>query len=442
MKSKLFFLILLSIFSSKLNAQQPHPYLKVGDKIEDYTFNELINSPRKRISISDYRGKWLVLDFWSLSCPVCIKELPKIDQIAKAFADKLEVLAVSSFELGKNDAGKTYKEMTENLFNFKAERYKFKIASAFDNDFFKISKITSTPVVFVIDPDGNLAAKATSVDSTSIANIIQGKSAIYPIYYFDAEDGDARNTFARPASTISTGNDTALVGRAILTKSNGGFEFFNTTNGHSKAVGEELPYLYKFGYTGKEEWDGVDSLSKMLFNELILETKNPSIFFADSSSPNLGNRYNYSLTIPRDLGPTEMRKILINDLDRFLGLKSSIQVRKVPIYKLVVIDQKKVLKLKAKGGSINYKPLNYAFKGFEAKNIPLARFAASLEDAVRDNNKPGYVLDGTGLNFPIDIKFDVNRYDWFETINFLNKMGFGIIADEKEMPCIVIQDAY
>jgi peroxiredoxin len=33
--------------------------------------------------LSDYRGKWLIVNFWSVGCPPCYEEMPDLDQLHK-----------------------------------------------------------------------------------------------------------------------------------------------------------------------------------------------------------------------------------------------------------------------------------------------------------------------------------------------------------------------
>src|SRR5690348_14199790 len=48
------------------------------------------------LSLFDYRGKWVVLQFWSSWCDVCIEHLPQLKAIAaRPEADNVAVFSVS-----------------------------------------------------------------------------------------------------------------------------------------------------------------------------------------------------------------------------------------------------------------------------------------------------------------------------------------------------------
>lgn len=58
----------------------------------DFTFN---NAEGKPVSLSDFRGKWVVIDFWGTWCPWCIKGFPALKQAYAELKPKLEVLGVA-----------------------------------------------------------------------------------------------------------------------------------------------------------------------------------------------------------------------------------------------------------------------------------------------------------------------------------------------------------
>lgn len=42
----------------------------------------------KTISLSDYRGKWVLVNFWGTWCPPCLKEIPELVSLHQAHKDK------------------------------------------------------------------------------------------------------------------------------------------------------------------------------------------------------------------------------------------------------------------------------------------------------------------------------------------------------------------
>ncbi len=57
----------------------------------DFTFNNLEGKP---VSLKDFRGKWVVIDFWGAWCPWCIKGFPALKEAYAKYKDKLEVIGL------------------------------------------------------------------------------------------------------------------------------------------------------------------------------------------------------------------------------------------------------------------------------------------------------------------------------------------------------------
>jgi peroxiredoxin len=56
----------------------------------------------KKVSLSDFRGKVVLLDFWATRCPPCRQEIPELQKIFDEYKDKgLVVIGASSESSGK-----------------------------------------------------------------------------------------------------------------------------------------------------------------------------------------------------------------------------------------------------------------------------------------------------------------------------------------------------
>lgn len=58
----------------------------------DFTFKTVDG---KDVSLSDYRGKWVIIDFWGSWCPWCIKGFPKLKEAYAEFSPELEIIGVA-----------------------------------------------------------------------------------------------------------------------------------------------------------------------------------------------------------------------------------------------------------------------------------------------------------------------------------------------------------
>lgn len=52
--------------------------IKIGQKCPEVFLKNIINYDRNEIRLSDFRGKLVILDFWSTSCSACIQAFSKI----------------------------------------------------------------------------------------------------------------------------------------------------------------------------------------------------------------------------------------------------------------------------------------------------------------------------------------------------------------------------
>lgn len=70
--------------------------LQSGDvKAPDFT---LKNLEGKEISLKDFRGKWVILDFWGSWCPWCIKGFPELKEAYEKYQNDLVIIGIDCRE--------------------------------------------------------------------------------------------------------------------------------------------------------------------------------------------------------------------------------------------------------------------------------------------------------------------------------------------------------
>jgi peroxiredoxin len=70
--------------------------LSKGDKAPDF---ELVNHEGKTVSLQDYRGKVVLIDFWGTWCVWCVRSFPKLEEAYTKLKDKnVEFLGLSCQE--------------------------------------------------------------------------------------------------------------------------------------------------------------------------------------------------------------------------------------------------------------------------------------------------------------------------------------------------------
>lgn len=70
----------------------PSPTAKVGEKMFD---SPAFDAEGNRHTLAEFKGKYILLDFWSQGCGPCILSLPELKEVATAYADRLAVVSIS-----------------------------------------------------------------------------------------------------------------------------------------------------------------------------------------------------------------------------------------------------------------------------------------------------------------------------------------------------------
>ncbi len=120
------------------------------------------------ITLSDYRGQWLVLNYWATWCPPCREEMPELD----AFHQHHSAKGVASV------IGVNYEEVDSETLNTFLEEYfiTFPIVKMENlSGVTPFGNIVGLPTTFVLNPQGELVFGRAGVISESELNEIISK---------------------------------------------------------------------------------------------------------------------------------------------------------------------------------------------------------------------------------------------------------------------------
>jgi thiol-disulfide isomerase/thioredoxin len=132
--------------------------LKVGETAPDWQLND---AEGKTHSLSEYRGKVVVMDFWATWCGPCAEVMPRMQKLHEKFADQgVVVFGVNSWE--KNDPVALMKKKSYSYeLLLKGEG----IAEAY--------KVTLLPVVYIIGVDGRVIYCHEGLDDKNLSSVIE-----------------------------------------------------------------------------------------------------------------------------------------------------------------------------------------------------------------------------------------------------------------------------
>ena len=90
MRLMVLFLIPLGSYAQKIKP------LNIGDTLPPIFFKNIFNDPGVSISLNDYKGKLIILDFWNKWCAGCVASFPEMEKLQKKFGNKIKVFLVTT----------------------------------------------------------------------------------------------------------------------------------------------------------------------------------------------------------------------------------------------------------------------------------------------------------------------------------------------------------
>ena len=71
----------------------PPVAIGVGDEMAD---GELYDPQGGVHHLSEFKGKYILLDFWSVGCAPCVASIPELEEIAERYKDTLVVISINT----------------------------------------------------------------------------------------------------------------------------------------------------------------------------------------------------------------------------------------------------------------------------------------------------------------------------------------------------------
>ena len=111
---------------------------------------ELEDTQGVKHKLSDYRGKWVVVNYWATWCPPCLTELPELVDFHEERKDKDAVVLGINFE---TVGIKKLRQFTEEYF------ISFPVLRSTPGPSGELGDIPGLPTTYLVSPEGEVIAR-------------------------------------------------------------------------------------------------------------------------------------------------------------------------------------------------------------------------------------------------------------------------------------------
>lgn len=111
--------------------------------VSDFSFKDIYG---KQHRFSEYKGKWVIVNYWATYCAPCVKELPELKKIAHRYRGRAVVLGM--------DAGETPHHQMRRFMRQKGINYT--VAPTQDSTMFSLGLIYGVPTTYIVSPQGQI----------------------------------------------------------------------------------------------------------------------------------------------------------------------------------------------------------------------------------------------------------------------------------------------
>jgi len=405
----------------------------LGSQFKYYTFKNLINYTKPSVNAKEFRGKILIVDYWSTGCAACIVAWPRLLEIQNEFKKDVQIILVNPWE-SKSTIIKTINRRKEV-----AGVNMILPVSCGDKELLKLLKIEGIPFVAWVNAKGQLSTITGGEELTSdnIEHILKEKAWNLKPYIRNSDWDKFTADIKKPLFVNNNGGfiDT-VYWQSILTKSKDSllptFDFRSDTYGcwvHCAKC--TITDLYRMAYSNRFERPG--KMDRLILSTIKEETdSNTLVSGAVVDTGYEKQRYIYHLTCPRS--PIENLQLWFQeDLKRYFRYSARWEKRKV----LCLILKASDTSLIAYKSGPPEKQMTIFMMHFNKEKVSylVERLAVGVL-----TRSPYPLIDETGFKGLLgDIEMDTDLTDISKIDDALKKYKMSLTLEEREIEILVLR---
>jgi len=409
--------------------------LKVGDTLPpelwSLPLNVISHPPEKEtITLNEYRGKLIILDFWATWCTPCVAMLPKMDSLQKEFNAQVQIIPLTY---------QTRNEVSEFM-----EKYTYRTGREI-----ALSKVveeralhqafphTAIPHYVWIGTEGQVKA-ITGHEEISTEKISDMLSSHKTVLSTKTDPKRVAYDNTRPFLVNGNGGDGKnLVYQSVLTRYTEGLpdgfsiRLDSIGNGKLSLFNVPLHWYYLKAYGADSVWFGPSRTE--------VHMKEPyRVVYSDSCGPyeDWKNRYTYCYQLVLS-GASRLNlfNALREDLSRMLpDIEATIEPRRKLCWVLSRLDGHKI-PLASEGAYVSrMEPTGYTLQNGRLKGLVSNMNMFVLQQSAIP------LIDETGITHKVSLQINARLNDMVSVSKELEKYGLQITQEYRDINVLVLRD--
>jgi len=412
--------------------------LKTGERVPDLSLGKMVNYPKSQAKISDFRGKLLILDFWSTWCSVCIEQFPHLAELQHKIGDKLMILPVGFDGIKPGSIEALVKER-------KGTRREIQLPTAIqsieDTTISTLFPSQGFPHEIWINGQGILIGitDQRAVTEKNIEIILSGGHADFEEFKLkktlSPEDPFLISRVARSLHS-SYGSVISPYIDSLLPETNRFGTQFDSSVIRLFTINETIYQLYTLAYRCDPSWYSnkriiVESNGKPFYQNWDQVKQADDREFQDFQRDNL---FCYELILPGSYSKNQVYNCMIQDLNRYFRIKSRIEQRYINCYGLVELKSSAAIKSKIDGpanqNTFSEDQLDVIFKNAAPENL-----VAHLNSILPSLN----IINNVKVVRRIDLEIHLDKnYNIMSVRHQLNKYDLDLVPGQRKLDVLVL----